>query len=167
MILVYTGKGKGKTSACVGQAIRAVGQGLRVAFFQFMKKEGIAGEQLVLHQLLGERFRAGGKGFLSLEEDKPEHREAALNTLNWAFDALPNVDMLVLDEILYALVAGILLPEEVRGLVDKARRCGVHLVLSGRGLPEWLEEEADLITVMEERKHPWQQGHAAMRGIEF
>ena len=167
MIFVYTGNGKGKTSACVGQAVRAVGQGLRVAFVQFMKKEGMAGEQLVLYQLLGERFRAGGRGFLRVEEDRPQHREAALNALSWAFDVLPHVDMLVLDEILYALGAGILLPEEVRGLVDKARRCDVHLVLSGRGLPEWLEAEADLITELEERKHPWQQGHTAMRGIEF
>jgi cob(I)alamin adenosyltransferase len=167
MILIYTGNGKGKTSACVGQAIRAIGQGLRVAFAQFMKKEGAAGEQLVLYQLLGEKFRAGGRGFLRVEEDRSRHREAALNTLNWAFDMLPHVDMLVLDEILYALGAGILLPEEVHGLTDKARHCGIHLVLSGRGLPEWLEAEADLITTMEEHKHPWQQGHAATRGIEF
>jgi len=167
MILVYTGNGKGKTSACVGQAMRAIGAGLRVAFVQFMKKEGVAGEQLVLYQLLGERFRAGGRGFLRMEEDRPQHREAALHTLHWAFDALPDVDMLVLDEALYALGAGILLPEEVRGLVDKARTCGVHLVLSGRGVPEWLEAEADLVTEMEERKHPWQQGHGAVRGIEF
>ena len=167
MILIYTGNGKGKSSACVGQTIRAIGQGLRVAFVQFMKKEGVAGEQLVLYQLLGEKFRAGGKGFLRVDEDRPQHREAALDTLTWALDALPEVDMLVLDEILYALGAGILHPEEVCGLVDKARLCDVHLVLSGRGLPAWLEEKADLVTVMEERKHPWQQGHTAMRGIEF
>ena len=167
MMIIYTGNGKGKSSACVGQAIRAIGQGLRVAFLQFMKKEGVAGEQLVLYQLLGERFRAGGRGFLRGEEDRPQHRDAALNTLHWAFDALPHVDMLVLDEVLYALGADILLPEELRGLLDKARRCNVHLVLSGRGLPAWLEEEADLITEMEERKHPWQQGHTATRGIEF
>jgi cob(I)alamin adenosyltransferase len=167
MILIYTGNGKGKTSACVGQALRAIGQGLRVAFVQFMKKEGVGGEQLVLSQLLGEKFRAGGLGFLRVEEDRPKHREAALHTLHWAFDVLPHVDMLVLDESLYALGSGILLPEELRELADRARRCDAHLVLSGRGLPEWLEAEADLITVMEERKHPWQQGHSATRGIEF
>ena len=167
MILIYTGNGKGKTSACVGQAMRAIGQGLRVAFIQFMKKEGVAGEQIVLHQLLGDRFRAGGRGFLRVEEDRPRHREAALDSLHWAFDVLPHVDMLVLDESLYALGAGILLPEELREMVDRARNCNAHLVLSGRGLPLWLEAEADLITVMEERKHPWQQGLAAVRGIEF
>jgi cob(I)alamin adenosyltransferase len=82
MILIYTGNGKGKTSACVGQALRALGQGLRVAFGQFMKKEGVGGEQLVLAQLLGEKFRAGGLGFLRVEEDRPKHREAALHTLH-------------------------------------------------------------------------------------
>jgi len=167
MILVYTGNGKGKSSACVGQAVRAIGAGLRVAFAQFMKKEGAAGEQLVLCQLLGEKYRAGGEGFFRSEEDRPLHREAALSTLHWAFDMLPRVDMLVLDESLYALGAGLLLPEELRSLTDMARSCKVHLVLSGRGLPGWLEEEADLVTEMEERKHPWQQGHGAMRGIEF
>jgi cob(I)alamin adenosyltransferase len=167
MLVIYTGNGKGKTSACVGQAIRAVGQGLRVAFVQFMKQERVAGEQVVLQQLLGENFRAGGKGFFRVEEDRPKHRDAASDTLRWALDALLRVDVLVLDESLYALGAGILLPEEVRALLDKARQCGVHLVLSGRGLPAWRAEEADLITEMGERKHPWQQGHAAVRGIEF
>jgi len=167
MILVYTGSGKGKTSACVGQAIRAVGQGLRVAFAQFMKKEGVAGEQLALYQLLGDKFRAGGRGFLRLEEDRPAHREAALATLNWAFDILGQTDLLVLDESLYALDAGLLLPEELRDLADRARQSDVHLVLSGRGLPAWLEALADLVTEMEERKHPWQQGQGAVRGIEF
>jgi cob(I)alamin adenosyltransferase len=75
--------------------------------------------------------------------------------------------MLVLDESLYALGAGLLLPEEMRALTDRARQCDVHLVLSGRGLPDWLEAMADLVTEMEERKHPWQQGQAALRGIEF
>jgi len=167
MMLIYTGNGKGKTSACVGQAIRAIGQGLRVAFVQFMKQEGVAGEQGVLRQLLDARFHAGGRGFFRLEEDRPQHREAALNTLHWAFEVLPHIDMLVLDELLYALDAGLLLSEEVHGLVDKARHHGVHLVLSGRGLPGWLAEEAECITEMEERKHPWQQGHAATPGIEF
>ena len=167
MILIYTGNGKGKSSACIGQAIRAIGQGLRVGFAQFMKKEGVAGEQLVLYQLLVEMFHAGGRGFFRVEEDRPQHRDAALNTLNWALDALPKVDMLVLDEILYALGAGILLQEEVCGLLDETRRCNVHLVLSGRGLPAWLADQEDLITEMEERKHPWQQGYSAMRGIEF
>lgn len=70
MILVYTGNGKGKTSACVGQAVRALGQNMTVAFGQFMKRDGQAGEQRMLAQWLGPRFLAGGEGFLRREEDR-------------------------------------------------------------------------------------------------
>ena len=76
MIIVYTGNGKGKTSACIGQAMRALGRDFAVGFGQFMKQPGCAGEQTVLARLLGDDFLAGGKGFLRREEDRPAHREA-------------------------------------------------------------------------------------------
>ncbi|MEG6505114.1 cob(I)yrinic acid a,c-diamide adenosyltransferase [Nitratidesulfovibrio sp. 1201_IL3209] len=167
MLLIYTGNGKGKTSACVGQAIRALGQGLTVAFGQFMKRPGQAGEQAMLDRLLGERFRAGGKGFLRREEDRPAHRKAALDLLQWAEDILPEVDMLVLDETLYALGYCIVTNEEVECLLELAETQCKHLVLSGRGLPGWLAERADLVTEMNEVKHPWQKGVQATKGIEF
>ena len=167
MILVYTGEGKGKTSACVGQALRALGQGMAVAFGQFMKRQCGAGEQVMLGRLLGERFRAGGLGFLRHEEDRPAHRAAAAHLLGWASEQLAGVDMLVLDEALYALGAGILFKEELAGLLAEARGAGRHVVLSGRGLPNWLAAEADLITEMRERKHPWRLGVPAAPGIEF
>lgn len=167
MLLIYTGNGKGKTSACVGQAIRALGQGMAVAFGQFMKRAGQAGEQAMLERLLGERFRAGGKGFLRREEDRPAHRKAAQDMLQWAGETLPGVDMLVLDEALYALGYGIVTREELEHLLELAETEGRHLVLSGRGLPDWLAERADLITEMTEVKHPWQKGVQATRGIEF
>ncbi len=167
MILIYTGPGKGKTSACAGQTLRALGRGLRVAFGQFIKKDGQAGEQAILAQLLGEHFFAGGRGFVREAKDRAEHREAALRTLDWARNLLPELDMLVLDEILYALGAELLTPDEVRALMEEAGRCNVHLVFSGRGLPDWLAEAADLITEMEERKHPWRKGQGALPGIEF
>ena len=121
MILVYTGDGKGKTSACIGQAVRALGQNLAVAFGQFMKRDGQAGEQAMLAQWLGPRFMAGGPGFLRREEDRPAHREAALRVLQWAQKQLENVDLLVLDETLYALKAGVLTREEVEELIALAR----------------------------------------------
>lgn len=166
MLLIYTGNGKGKTSATVGQAIRAHGRGLRVAFGQFMKRPEQGGEQYVLAELLGERFIAGGLGFLRTGPLE-KHRQAALELLRWAEGMLDSVDMLVLDETLYALGHDLLLPEEVKGLTEKARKTGKHLVLSGRGLPDWLEAEADLITEMTEKKHPFAEGHQAVPGIEF
>lgn len=167
MILIYTGNGKGKTSASVGQAIRAYGQGLTVAFGQFMKRPGQAGEQKVLAALLEDRFRAGGAGFFRNEEERKKHRQATAELLRWAEDMLASADMLVLDEVLYALGHGLVLKEELAGLTDKARKQGTHLVLSGRGLPAWLEAEADMITEMTEKKHPFAQGHQAVPGIEF
>ena len=98
MIIVYTGNGKGKTSACIGQAMRALGRDFAVGFGQFMKQPGCAGEQTVLARLLGDDFLAGGKGFLRREEDRPAHREAALATLDWARQRLERLDLLVLDE---------------------------------------------------------------------
>jgi len=167
MILVYTGSGKGKTSACVGQAIRAHGQGLRVCFAQFMKRPDQAGEQKVLAALLGESFYVGGRGFFRQEETRAKHRQSALDVLRWAENALPSADLLVLDESLYALGNGLLLEEEVRRMIELARQADTHLVFSGRGLPDWLRREADLITEMGEIKHPFAEGHKALKGIEF
>ncbi|WP_165175005.1 cob(I)yrinic acid a,c-diamide adenosyltransferase [Desulfovibrio sp. ZJ369] len=167
MLLIYTGHGKGKTSACVGQAVRAMGQGLTVAFGQFMKRDGQAGEQRMLAQWLGERFLAGGQGFLRREEERPAHRAAALRVLAWAREQLEAADMLILDEAIYALGAGILERKEVEGLLAEARAQNRHLVLSGRNAPDWLIRAADLVTEMGEIKHPWRAGVKAVRGIEF
>lgn len=167
MILVYTGDGKGKTSACTGQTVRALGQGMKVAFGQFMKRDGQAGEQTMLTQWLGPRFLAGGLGFLRRDEERPAHREAALRMLDWARRQLSEVDMLVLDESLYALGAGILLRQEVEELLALARQQDKHLVLSGRNAPDWLVEAADLVTSMTEIKHPWRAGIKAAPGIEY
>ena len=101
MLLIYTGNGKGKTSASVGQTIRAHGQGLTVAFGQFMKRPGQAGEQKVLSIMLENRFFAGGPGFFRDEEEREKHRGAALEVLRWAEDMLAGVDMLVLDDGLF------------------------------------------------------------------
>jgi cob(I)alamin adenosyltransferase len=75
--------------------------------------------------------------------------------------------MLVLDESLYALGLGLILPEELRHLVESARRHGAHLVLTGRGLPDWLEAEADMITEMTEKRHHHAKSIPALPGIEF
>lgn len=167
MILVYTGNGKGKTSACVGQAVRALGQGLEVAFAQFLKRDGQAGEQALLRQLMGPRFHVGGKGFFRSENERPLHRKAARDTLAWVNAQLPQVHMLVLDESIYALGSGLLERAEVETLLDTAREAETHVVLSGRNAPDWLLERAHLVTEMCEIKHPWQQGCSAVRGIEF
>jgi cob(I)alamin adenosyltransferase len=132
-----------------------------------MKRSGCAGEQKVLAALDGMRFFAGGAGFFRNEEEREEHRQAALSVLSWVRENMPEADLLVLDESLYALGAGLLLESEVRELMDMARTRNIHLVLSGRGAPNWIIKEADLVTEMLMIKHPMAQGENAVKGIEF
>lgn len=168
MIVVYTGNGKGKTSAALGQILRAKGHDLRVACAQFMKRDDVAGEQRVLASLLGDDYLVGGLGFFRDNQDQARHRAAALTTLAWASSKVADdVQVLVLDEVLYALGAGVLRQEELQALLDGAREHNVHLILTGRGLPEWLGRQADLITEMLPVKHPFNQGQGALKGIDF
>ena len=167
MIFVYTGTGKGKTSACLGQMVRALGRGLRVTFAQFMKEDGKAGEQIFLHRCLGQNFRAGGAGFFLHEADWPEHRQAALVTLAWVRERIATSDVLIMDEILYALGHNLVSREELLDIFRTARVQGCHLVLSGRGFPDDLLEQVDLVTELQEKKHPWQAGLSAQEGLDF
>lgn len=167
MLLIYTGNGKGKTSACVGQAIRARGQGLAVAFGQFMKRGDQAGEQEMLKGLLGENFLASGAGFYR-DADHETHREKAVELLRWAGERLDRgAEMLILDEALYALNHGLVLEDELRAIMDRCRDQDRHLVLSGRGAPAWLVERADIVSDIAEVKHVYAHGGKARRGIEF
>ena len=167
MIMVYTGHGKGKTCACVGQALRAYGQGMRVGFFQYMKRPHQAGEQKILANLLGEDYVAGGLGFLRSPDRFLEHREASVQLTKQILPLVAELDMLVLDEALYALKAAVLTQEELRGIMELCDRNQTHLVLSGRDAPQWLIDAAGLVTEMTEVKHPYSQGMAAEQGIEF
>lgn len=167
MIYVYTGSGKGKTSACLGQAIRALGSGLRVAFAQFMKREGEAGEQIFLKKCLGDRFLAGGTGFFRAEDERPVHRAAAEHTLAWVRARLPECDVIILDECMYALRKELITRDELKALLQEARAADTHLILSGREFPNEMLNEVDLVTEMREIKHPWQQGQIAAKGLDF
>ncbi|HJB67140.1 MAG TPA: cob(I)yrinic acid a,c-diamide adenosyltransferase [Candidatus Mailhella merdavium] len=167
MIYVYTGDGKGKTSACLGQIMRAKGRGLKAAFIQFMKQDGEAGEQIFLKELLGDNFKAAGKGFFRKEEERPEHREAAGLALAWTRDKMGKVDVLVADEILYALGKGLVLEEELKALLELSKKSNTHFILSGRGFPPHLTQDVDLITEMKEVKHPWHEGKKAVPGLDF
>lgn len=167
MLLIYTGHGKGKTSACLGQALRALGQGMKVAFAQFMKRPGKAGEQLMLEKLLNSDFLAGGLGFFRNEEDRDAHTRAAQNVLAFARARLEEVDMLILDEALYALSSGLINQEDLRILISSCENKNTHLVLSGRGSPDWLVEIADTVTEMKEIKHHFTAPTPQTPGIDY
>lgn len=167
MIIVYTGDGKGKTCACIGQAFRALGRGLSVGFAQFIKRDGIAGEQAILARMPGGllHFRAGGIGFFQMESEREEHRRKALELLEWCLCL--SVDMLILDEAIYALDYGLILADELDPLFSRAANREKHLVLSGRNAPVWMLEKADLVTEMVERRHPHKIGIGPIIGIEY
>lgn len=169
IIQVYTGDGKGKTTAAVGQAVRALGAGLRVCFIQFVKGGPPSGELRVLSELGIEVIRpaVASTGLLGAgitEED----RHAALTAWSTAADTLATGawDVVVLDELNIALKYGLVdLPAVLQALA--ARPSHVEVVITGRGLPSALRDAADLVTEMIEDKHPYSIGIAARKGIEF
>lgn len=167
MLVVYTGDGKGKTSACVGQAIRALGQDMQVAFGQFIKRAEQGGEQKMLASLLKDRYLALGPGFFLKEEQREQQRTVALALLDWAKAQMPEVDMLILDEAVYALGYHFITEEELCALIEAAAASKVHLILSGRNAPEWLIQKADIVSEIHPVKHVYQKGGGATKGIEY
>ena len=170
LIIVHTGPGKGKTTAALGLAFRAVGSGLRVLMVQFLKGSWHYGE-LDAAAAFGDRFviRAMGKGFIKLGgEPDPEHVRAAEEAWSFAREKLfsRDYDMIVLDEINYAVSYG-LVPVEPVVEALKQKPDDVHVILTGRNAHPEIVELADLVTEMREIKHPYQKGIEAQRGIEY
>lgn len=173
LIIVHTGNGKGKTTAALGLAVRAWGDGLRVLILQFIKGSWKYGELEAL-RILGEtngrlEVRRGGRGFSQRDtEDKAEHRKAAQEAWREALEEITasRWDLIVLDEINYAVKFGLVEIEQVMDLLDK-KPPELHLVLTGRDARPELIERADLVTEMKLIKHPYQKGIKAQKGIEF
>jgi len=181
LVQIYAGPGKGKTTAALGLAMRAVGHGLRVCFIQFLKGDWDLGErkaadrlspELEIHAFAAPRWGERREG----DEDTPwwqlppseEDRRQAQEGMLFARRAVTGgeYDIVVLDEILGAVGLGLVLLEEVMGLIC-SKPPAVELVLTGREAPEELVKAADLVTRMEAVKHPYQRGVKARRGIEY
>jgi len=170
LVIVFTGDGKGKTTAALGMALRAWGHGMRVLIVQFIKSTRVeTGERLAAARL-GERFviKTLGEGFLFGEGDLARHREAAGRALEAAREAVQSgeYDLVVLDEITHALRHGLITEEAVLELVT-SKPPAVHLVLTGRDASRTLIERADLVTEMRAVKHHYQRGVPAQKGIEY
>ncbi len=174
LIIVHTGAGKGKTTAALGLAFRAWGQGKRVLFLQFIKKPEayVYGEIKAIQSLRDERFviRQMGEGFVYFKNTASRQRH--LQAAEAAWQALEtetqsgNWDMIVLDEINYAVHFG-LLSEKKLLLFLAQKPPELHLVLTGRNALSSVIERADLVTEMKEVKHHYKQGIVAQAGIEF
>lgn len=171
LILVNTGNGKGKTTAALGMGLRAWGQGLKVLVLQFIKGGWKYGELKALEKL-GPDFviRQMGEGFIKGADDKSldEHRHAAVEALQAARAEFSsgNYDLIILDEILYAIHYGLVAQDDVLNLLS-AKPESLHVVLTGRNASPEIIDMADLVTEMREIKHPFTQGIPAQKGIEF
>jgi cob(I)alamin adenosyltransferase len=169
LVQVYTGEGKGKTTAALGLALRAAGHGLRVEIVQFMKGWPGYGELAGVQWLPTVTIRRFGRdGWVHPDRPEPEDFKCAAEGLAYARERLTGgqVDILVLDEINVALDYGLLELEAVLALLD-VRPPGVELVLTGRNAHPELIRRADLVTEMRKVKHPYDQGTGARQGIEF
>ncbi|MBC7335211.1 MAG: cob(I)yrinic acid a,c-diamide adenosyltransferase [Clostridia bacterium] len=169
LVQVYTGDGKGKSTAAFGLALRAWGHGLRVVLVQFLKVPH-AGEHRAFAHLapLVEMRTFGREGFLRPGRVTGEDRRLALAALEYAGEVMleGRADLLILDEINVALHLGVLELEEVLKLLE-LRPHTMEVVLTGRGAPAEIIAYADLVTEMREIKHPYHSGIGARRGIEY
>jgi cob(I)alamin adenosyltransferase len=169
LIQVYTGDGKGKTTAALGLALRAAGHGLRVEIVQFMKGWPGYGELQGIEWLPTVSIhRFGREGWVHPDHPHPEDYEHAAAGLAYASRIMTGgqLDILVLDEINVALDYGLLDLDVVLQLLD-AKPPLLELVLTGRNAHPEVVRRADLVTEMRAVKHPYDQGLAGRRGIEF
>ncbi len=173
LLLVHTGDGKGKTTAALGLALRAWGDGMRVCILQFIKGSWEYGELRAIEALAQADGRIQitqcGLGFTRKDEKKNvAHRRAAEAALEKARVAITcgAWDLVILDELNYAVKFGLVSEAELMALLD-LRPLGLHLLITGRDACPALIERADLVTEMRLVKHPFQQGIKAQKGIEF
>jgi cob(I)alamin adenosyltransferase len=173
LVLIYTGNGKGKTTAALGAALRAVGHGYKVAVIQFIKGPDFTyGEEYAAqHYIPNLEIIKKGKGYYKIRGDSlPEevHRKAARDGLRLAEEKIVsgNYHIVILDEINIAVDKGLLSVEEVLAILDK-KPTKVHVILTGRNAHPALIEHADLVTEMKEIKHPFQKGIKAQKGIDY
>jgi cob(I)alamin adenosyltransferase len=172
LVIVYTGDGKGKTTAALGMCVRAVGYNWEVCVIQFVKGSWKYGELKGIKKLEPNvELHVIGTGFVGIvDDDKPieEHQEAARKGVELAREKIASrqYQLVILDELNVALDLGLISDDDVKSLLD-ARGEKQHLVITGRNAVDWLMEQADLVTEMREIKHPYQQGILAQKGIDW
>lgn len=174
MIVVFTGNGKGKTTATLGQMMRAFGQGKKVIMFQFIKGPWISGE----HKFIDDKkyigrfeIHRGGKGFVGILGDKlpfSKHKKAAEETLKKVEKAIRSKkwDIVALDEVNVAVSLKLIKATDVLRVIQNEPQKMI-IVLSGRNAPVSFIKRADLVTEMKEIKHPFNNGTKAEVGFEF
>ena len=170
LILLYTGNGKGKTTAALGQVLRASGHGFKVAIIQFIKNMENTGEIKAAKKIFADHLEIHpmGTGFTWDAKDTEELRQAAEK--GWAL-AREKIEsgkycMVILDELTYALNYNLLDQDEVLSFLEQKPE-PLHIIITGRDASAKLIDLADLVTEMKEIKHPYQNGVKATKGIEY
>jgi cob(I)alamin adenosyltransferase len=169
LLLVHTGNGKGKTTAALGLAMRALGHGLKVCIIQFIKGTWKYGELFS-----AKRFkdlldvRVMGNGFTWTSKDRDRDKAVAREAWAYATQQMNSgkYALVILDELTYLMTFGFIRQAEVVEALS-ARRDDLHVVVTGRNAPQALIDAADLVTDMIEMKHPYKKGIKAQKGIEF
>jgi len=167
LVQIYTGGGKGKTTAAIGLAVRAAGHNFKIAIIHFMKIWNY-GEVKSLKKLGIDLFRYGTTELIDPKNPSPIDFDQANKALSKAEELIEKsaYNMLILDEINVAVDFKLIPLKRVVDLLDK-KPDNLELVLTGRNCPEKLIERADLVSVIDEIKHPFQKGIEARKGIEF
>jgi cob(I)alamin adenosyltransferase len=167
LIHVYTGDGKGKTTAALGLALRTVVQGMKVIVIQFVKGDRTCGEHLFISKYHPfDIVQLNNKS--TFDQTLEELRLTTERTLTFAEETMlnGNYNMVILDEIFVAVSEGLATTEQVKNLMGKKPE-GVELILTGRGASEEIVRQADLVTEMTAIKHPLTSGITVRRGIEY
>ena len=172
LVIVYTGNGKGKTTAALGMALRAIGYDHKVCMLQFIKGSWHYGE-MDSSKKLEPNFEliAVGKGFVGILDDnspREEHEKYAAEAVRICREKIfsEKYDVIILDEVNYAITLGLIDVQEIIKII-KEKPSDLDLVLTGRDVKEEIVELADLVTEMKEIKHPFKSGIKAKKGIDF
>ncbi|HPF57625.1 MAG TPA: cob(I)yrinic acid a,c-diamide adenosyltransferase [Candidatus Competibacteraceae bacterium] len=169
LLIVYTGPGKGKTTAALGMALRAIGHGMSVGVVQFIKGRQDSAERAVLSRFENVDFQVIGDGFTWLTQNREQDIATAERAWAEAERMIQDIryELVILDELNPVLHYGYLDPARVLTIFSR-RRPELHMVVTGRNAPQALVEQADLVSDIHSVKHPYrEQGVKAQRGIEF
>ena len=168
LLVVYTGKGKGKTTAALGIVFRALGRGLKVAVVQFIKGKWKTGERTFAEKIPELTFLVMGLGFTWESDDISRDKEAARAAWQRAAEIITAGEhaIVVLDELTYVISYDFVSLEEILAVLG-ARPQHVNVVVTGRNAPDELVAMADLVTEMKSIKHPFEKGIPAKPGIDF
>jgi cob(I)alamin adenosyltransferase len=169
LVIVYTGKGKGKTTAAFGLCLRMLGHGGRVSIIQFVKAGERSGELSIREKYADSLdIHVTGSGFIKSPREAEKIREGARSAWEIAKAHIRSgtYDLVILDELTYLVSYGLIPEEEVLEIVE-ARPRYLHIVITGRDATKSLVEIADIVTEMQEVKHSYSKGIKAQRGIEW